>query len=313
MHWISEHLLFFLLALWTSTTAWVERTVTHIRTVLLPLLGSVVPSLGWSLAFLIVVQVLGFAVPQYGMTTYQWPMYRLDGIWAGPLEISYPRVTIMSEAMESIIVAAAPSVMLLIAQIWVCSFIEFHAAVTATFVALDFVTITVLPIKRIFPSLRPTFLDVCQPIQQVLEEQWKASSSRLQPLWVDITVCRSWTPSDHIDPNNQDSLTYQMDGAPSGMICSYFALACVLTLNFNAKLKPFQDLSPLWKRLVLMVPFVGAVIMALIKLRENNTTPWIAVASMLIGVAAGCGGYRTQFYALFDYNLNHIPKLSYTG
>ncbi|KAL9601311.1 MAG: hypothetical protein Q9219_002606 [cf. Caloplaca sp. 3 TL-2023] len=263
---------------------------------------------------------LRFYTPIYRWREYTWPMWydSAQHLWYGPESISRPPAEILSNLEAAMILSLAPIAVLLFMQIFVRNFWDFNAALMGLLTAVDIMTVAQLPLKVIFPSLRPTFLRKCVPNQQKLNHTWDhlPNSTKMMPLYANIFFCIHFTEKWHPNPlvsfgqSMKDDFRYEMDAFPSGTIGNAFAVGCLLALYLNAKLKAFSaNRTPFWKMLVVLAPLFSALIMALIQLLSNSSTPFIAILSALIGAGAGLIGYRTHFHAVFDYHQNHLPFL----
>lgn len=71
------------------------------------------------------------------------------------------------------------------------------------------------------------------------------------------------TPADCQVMGNQGALVHAMQSFPSGHSGMAFAVGVFLSLYLNAKLKSFADYhTSFWKVLVVLLPLVGAMLVA---------------------------------------------------
>lgn len=260
---------------------------------------------------------LRWYTPLFRHHEYTWPMWRDNstGLWVGPESISRPSYpNILPNLAAAIILSLSPMSILLFMQIFVRNFWDFNAGLMGLLTAVDIMTLIQLPLKVLFPSPRPSFLQVCKPEQGELNKIWEGNdlwkgNSELKhsiPLYMNITHCLNG--NDTRNETRKDELRYQMDAFPSGTTGNAFAVGCFLALYLNAKLKAYStNRTPFWKMLAVMAPLFGALMMSLLPLLMNASSPIIVFISAAIGTAAAFIGYRTHFHAVLDHRQNHLP------
>ncbi|KAI4155084.1 MAG: hypothetical protein L6R39_001288 [Caloplaca ligustica] len=259
--------------------------------------------------FFALAATLRWFTPLYRMNLYTWPMWydEIDHRWFGPDYLNYPDIPIIPGWAPTILLFAAPVLILAFVQIFECRFWEFHAALMGGIMAVDILTIILLPLKTIFPYPRPTFLSVCQANETALRLQRDALPKLLKsdPIPVNVSSCANMTR--HATGDRWSDLKYQLNAFPSGTTANAFAVGAFLALYLNATLKPYSTKqTALWKVVAVLSPLMGALMMSLILLQSNNNFPSVIIISAFLGVACAFMGYRSYFRSIFDNSSNHL-------
>jgi diacylglycerol diphosphate phosphatase/phosphatidate phosphatase len=202
-------------------------------------------------------------------------------------DLQYPTVPdIISNAVATVLDVAVPLVIIVVFQLFVRNIYDIYHALlgfATAFVIQGFIKSFVWVVLG---GLRPDFLTLCNP-----------DPSRIvagQTYYSVTEICRN-IPSD-LTP-----------GFPSGHASQAFCGWVFLLLYLNAKWKPFDNRSHVWKIvLVWLGCWLVPIFVASTRIRDFSHTPGQVWVGIFIGIVTALIGYRTAYCSLFGID-NHIP------
>ncbi|KAK0614721.1 phosphatidic acid phosphatase type 2/haloperoxidase [Immersiella caudata] len=217
-------------------------------------------------------------------------------------EFAYPvRGWIISPALSGILSTLVPIAVILVAQIRIRSFWDFNNGVLGVLYSVILSTLFQVIIKIYAGGLRPYFLDICQPDISLAagRNTTHLNAVGFRQIMYTVDVCTN--------PDKQ-ALRTAMTSFPSGHATSAFAGYIFLFLWMNAKLKVWSNAqtSFYWLAL-LMVPLLGAVLMACALSITQDHHWYDIIAGALIGTMMAFASYRILYASIWDWRYNHIP------
>lgn len=223
-----------------------------------------------------------------------------DIVWP---QFAYPyRGWIISPALSGILSALIPIGIIILAQIRIRSFWDANNAILGVLYSLILGTLFQVIIKQLIGGLRPYFLEVCQPdISRVVagHNTTGLNAVGFHQLMYSVDVCTN---------PDKNAIKNAMTSFPSGHSTAAFAGYVFLFLWMNAKLKVFagHQTSFYWLAL-LMVPLLGAVLMAGALTIDQAHNWYDILAGSTIGTVMAFASYRICYAAIWDWRYNHIP------
>jgi diacylglycerol diphosphate phosphatase/phosphatidate phosphatase len=212
-------------------------------------------------------------------------MFRFDDF-----NLAYPDVTHNIPAwMSAIFSVAVPIVLLIAAQLFIRNFHDFHHS----FLGLAFSMLINLTFTGFLWIMiggnRPDFLQSCKP-----------DLSKIVPDKV------YYYPSEICKDHFWDKLLFT-PGFPSGHASNAFSAWMFIALYLNAKVRPFDNRSHMWK---FVITWIGPLFMPIwisSSRLVDHTHTWLQVAvGISIGVPCAFIGYRYMYCSLFGVD-SHVP------
>ncbi|KAJ2959405.1 hypothetical protein NQZ79_g5148 [Umbelopsis isabellina] len=188
-----------------------------------------------------------------------------------------------------IIAIVAPFVIIcLIAGAIKRSFHDLHNGVLGLFFALTFTLMFTDVLKITIGEPRPDMLARCQPAPN--------TQSPAEAL-LNISICT--TPYDSTFQDGFKSF-------PSGHSSFSFAGLGYLSLYLCGKLHVFDHKGHVWKGFVVLIPIMGAILVAISRIMDYRHHPWDVVFGGLLGFLAAYFSYH-QYYPPLHANDCHLP------
>ncbi|KAJ3288851.1 hypothetical protein HK104_007912 [Borealophlyctis nickersoniae] len=230
-----------------------------------------------------------------------FPVTQPDGnvAWIG---IGYPLQTeIVPLWMSAVLSFIFSFIAFAVAQFWVRSVEDFHAAVLGTLYALVASSFFQVVNKWLIGGFRPHFLDVCQPDMSKVA----AMGQGFKGLYVDRSVCTN--PDTH-------RINDAMESFPSGHSNAAWASLLFLFFYLNAKVKLFSNRSPsFWKLILVILPLLFATLISLSRLLDHTHHWYDILSGAIIGALMAVFAYRMMYASIWDPRHNHVPLRKHEG
>jgi len=213
------------------------------------------------------------------------------------IELAFPaRDWILSSAVVGCIAVFVPLGIFTIAQWWLRSFWDWDAAVIGLLHSILLATLFQVVLKVMIGSLRPNFLDVCQPYLNASISPPQGNG--FQNIMYPTSICTQ---------TNKASLRNAMTSFPSGHSAAGLAASVYLSLWLNAKLKVWANRRPeIWRVTVTAVPILLAGINCGLLNVDRMHHGYDIVGGALIGIATAFASYRAVYAAVWDWRYNHV-------
>eukprot|EP01113_Clastostelium_recurvatum_P038696 TRINITY_DN5815_c0_g1_i2.p1 TRINITY_DN5815_c0_g1~~TRINITY_DN5815_c0_g1_i2.p1 ORF type:complete len:348 (+),score=42.43 TRINITY_DN5815_c0_g1_i2:50-1045(+) len=211
-------------------------------------------------------------------------------------DIAYPkRPEIFTTVVTGAISFIGAFLGIIILQYWVRSKRDMHHATLGLMVSLMSASLFQTTIKWTIGGTRPNFLSICQPdMTKVLSNGVGFGS-----IYYDRSICTG-------DPS---AINDALQSFPSGHAVGAYAGFLFLSFYLNGKLKayckPYR--MSFWKVLVVMTPFLLGTLMTLSRLVDYSHHWYDILAGSVIGIFGAFVGYGSQYMAIFDPRINHLP------
>ncbi|KAL1918981.1 uncharacterized protein VTP21DRAFT_2362 [Calcarisporiella thermophila] len=259
--------------------------------------------MGWKLYFkmygldwviLIITGALGIGIFRLRVVPkHLFPVYQKDGFVADS-SIAYPTAPDLVPTWLSSLIAAVFSVIVYaLAQIWLKSLEDFHAAFLGTLYALASSSLFQVICKWLIGGLRPKFLEICKPNVSGVQ------GAGFGNIFYDVSVCTG-------DP---DSVNDGISSFPSGHSNAAWAGFLFLFFYLNAKLKVLGSNRRVhyWKLIVVSLPLLAASLISLSRLLDFSHHWYDILTGAIIGSFFAILAYRMQYASIWDARFNHIP------
>ncbi|KAL9595171.1 MAG: hypothetical protein Q9179_005094 [Wetmoreana sp. 5 TL-2023] len=125
---------------------------------------------------------------------------------------------------------------------------------------------------------RPDLIDRCQPLE--------GSADPLPFGLSNSTICTQ---------TNHKMLKDGFRSFPSGHSSSAFAGLFYLTIYLSAKMHVLDNRGEVWKTFIVMVPTLGAALIAVSRIMDARHHPFDVISGSLLGVIVAWGAYRQYF------------------
>ncbi|KAH8550941.1 phosphatidic acid phosphatase type 2/haloperoxidase [Umbelopsis sp. PMI_123] len=230
------------------------------------------------LVFLIIFLAIDF-VPPFHQEFY------LDD-WS----IRYPysvKERVSFTALLLISILAPLVIIVLIAGLIRRSFHDVHHGLLGLFFALTFTLMFTDVLKITIGEPRPDMLARCQP----------SNTTSPPESLLSIAICNGVANIDLQDG---------FKSFPSGHSSYSFAGLGYLSLYLCGKLHVFDHQGHVWKGFIVMIPIMGAILVAISRIMDYRHHPWDVIFGSLLGFAAAYFSYH-QYYPRLSTKDCHMP------
>jgi len=230
--------------------------------------------------------------------------------WRSLPSLSYPHPEkpLLPNWACAMIAMILPTVVIALFQIRVRCWWDFHTGVFGVWKAIGLGNLWFVILKQTIGGFRPYYLDLCKPdptqfayaISGTYFYNWKACTG---------------TGTGFDEQSFAGIVKNSLQSFPSGHTATSFAAATFLSLYMHAKFtSPFfltgvtRAYYPLWEVWVVLVPLIGASVIAGDLHVDHSHHPEDIIAGALIGIFVGVLSYSTSFQALWDEEKNHLHR-----
>ncbi|ETN43565.1 uncharacterized protein HMPREF1541_02724 [Cyphellophora europaea CBS 101466] len=219
-----------------------------------------------------------------------------DVVWP---EIAFPYVEpIFDSTAAGILCAAIPILSMLIAQIWIRSFLDFANGCLGLVYALVTGTLFQVVLKKVIGGLRPHFLAVCEP---VLPPRDGSSGVGFQGLMFTV---------DQVCTGDKDKIANAIESFPSGHSNIAWAgmgyLAIYLWAHLGIRSVSMRRPS-FWRMLMVIAPMWFATYICSSVALGYHHHGYDVIFGSLIGMVMAVFGYRMVFASVLDRRWNTVP------
>ncbi|KAG0224596.1 hypothetical protein BGW42_004987 [Actinomortierella wolfii] len=192
-----------------------------------------------------------------------------------------------------VIAAAIPALVIAVIALGVRrSPYDFHNGILGLLVAVLLTTMLTQIIKATVGALRPDFLDRCQP-------RVNGTIPTTDP------TLGLWT-NDICTNTNKDILDEGRRAFPSGHASTCFAGLTYLSMWLAGKLHIFDRRGYSLKPVIVLVPLLGAILVAISRIRDYKHTATQVTWGGIIGIICALFSYH-QYYPLLTSRTSHVP------
>jgi diacylglycerol diphosphate phosphatase / phosphatidate phosphatase len=218
-----------------------------------------------------------------------------DIVWP---DVAFPYVEpIFDSTAAGIIAAAIPIASMLIAQIWLRSFLDFANGCLGLVYALATGTLFQVILKKVIGGLRPHFLAVCEP---VLPTNLDAGQGFNNIMFTIEQVCTG----------DKDKIDNAIESFPSGHSNIAWAglgyLAIYLWAHLGIRSMSMRRPS-FWRMLVVVAPMFFATYICSTLVLGYHHHGYDVIMGSLIGMTMAIFGYRMVFASVLDPRWNTVP------
>ncbi|KAI9284442.1 phosphatidic acid phosphatase type 2/haloperoxidase [Umbelopsis sp. AD052] len=167
------------------------------------------------------------------------------------------------------------------------SFHDLHHGLLGLFFALTFTLMFTDVLKITIGEPRPDMLARCAP---------SVTTSPAESL-LNVAICNGVASIDLQDG---------FKSFPSGHASYSFAGLGYLSLYLCGKLHIFDHQGHVWKSFLVMVPIMGAILVAISRIMDYRHHPWDVIFGSFLGFAAAYFSYH-QYYPLLSARDCHVP------
>ncbi|KAI8580730.1 hypothetical protein K450DRAFT_235671 [Umbelopsis ramanniana AG] len=190
-------------------------------------------------------------------------------------------------ALLLISVLAPLVIIIIIAGFIKRSFHDLHHGLLGLFFALTFTLMFTDVLKITIGEPRPDMLARCAP---------SVTTSPVESL-LSVAICNGVASIDLQDG---------FKSFPSGHSSYSFAGLGYLSLYLCGKLHIFDHQGHVWKSFLVMVPLMGAILVAISRIMDYRHHPWDVIFGSLLGFAAAYFSYN-QYYPPLHAHDCHVP------
>lgn len=235
-----------------------------------------------------------------------FPVTYFDGsgdiVWP---EVAFPYVEpIFDSTVAGILCTAIPLLAMLVAQIWVRSFLDFANGCLGLVYALVTGTLFQVVLKKVIGGLRPHFLAVCEP---VLPPRDGSSGVGFQGLMFTI---------DQVCTGDMKKINNAIESFPSGHSNIAWAGLGYLTIYLWAHLgiRSISRRRPsFWRMLMVVSPVFFATYIASTLALGYHHHGYDIIFGSLIGITMAVFGYRMVFASVLNPRWNTVPLVRGEG
>jgi diacylglycerol diphosphate phosphatase / phosphatidate phosphatase len=225
-----------------------------------------------------------------------------DIVWP---EVAFPYVEpIFDSTTAGILCAAIPIVSMLIAQVWVRSFLDLANGCLGLVYALVTGTLFQVVLKKVIGGLRPHFLAVCEPLLPPLD-----GSSGVGFQGIMFTI-------DQVCTGDKDKIDNAIESFPSGHSNIAWAGLGYLAIYLWAHLgiRSISRRRPsFWRMLMVISPMFFATYIASTLALGYHHHGYDIIAGSLIGILMALFGYRMVFASVLNPRWNTVPLVRGEG
>ena len=225
-----------------------------------------------------------------------------DIVWP---EVAFPYVEpIFDSTVAGILCTAIPLISMLVAQIWVRSFLDFANGCLGLVYSLVTGTLFQVVLKTVIGGLRPHFLAVCEP---VLPPRDGSSGVGFQGLMFTV---------DQVCTGDKDKIKNAMESFPSGHSNIAWAGLGYLSIYLWAHLgiRSISRRRPsYWRMLVVVAPMFFATYIASTLALGYHHHGYDIIFGSLIGITMAVFGYRMVFASVLNPRWNTVPLIRGEG
>ena len=221
-----------------------------------------------------------------------------DIVWP---EVAFPYVKpIFDSTAAGILCTAIPLLSMLVAQIWVRSFLDFANGCLGLVYALVTGTLFQVVLKKVVGGLRPHFLAVCEPVLPPLDG---SSGQGFQGIMFTI---------DQVCTGDKDKIANAIESFPSGHSNIAWAGLGYLTIYLWAHLgiRSISRRRPsFWRMLMVVSPVFFATYIASTLALGYHHHGYDIIFGSLIGITMAIFGYRMVFASVLNPRYNTVPLI----
>lgn len=225
-----------------------------------------------------------------------------DIVWP---EVAFPYVEpIFDSTVAGILCTAIPLLSMLIAQIWIRSFLDFANGSLGLVYALVTGTLFQVVLKKVIGGLRPHFLAVCEPVLPPLD-----GSSGVGYQGIMFTI-------DQVCTGDKSKINNAIESFPSGHSNIAWAGLGYLSIYLWAHLG-IRSLSrrrpSFWRMLMVIAPVFFATYIASTLALGYHHHGYDIIFGSLIGITMAVFGYRMVFASVLNPRWNTVPLIRHQG